>query len=111
MQIKIKNEQSDLMEQRLNQFKTRIQEIADTLSDWSPYEEALDELVQVADRTLGYFSGAHGRYRQAKQLCISDRVDGVITSASIYENTGIVLGMLQKGFKERKNKTGVKSDL
>lgn len=99
-----KNEQSDLMEQRLNQFKTRIQEIADTLSGWSPYEDELDELVQVADRTLGYFSGAHGRYRQAKQLCISDRVDGVITSASIYENTGIVLGMLQKGFKEEKTK-------
>ena len=95
-----KNNQFAVMEQRLQEFKNSIMVISQALSVWSPYENGIDELIQIADRTLGYFSGAHGRYRQAKQLCTSNKADGVITSASIYENTGIVLGMLQKGFED-----------
>ncbi len=80
--------------------KDSIMTISKALSDWSPYEKDIDELLRIADRTLGCFSGTHGRYRQAKQLCASQKTDGVITAASIYENTGIVLGMLQKGFED-----------
>ena len=99
-----KNSQSQLMEQRLQEFKNNILALSDALSDWSPYENDGDELIQIADKTLGYFSGAHGRYRQAKQLSTAHNIDGVITAASIYENTGIVLGMLQKGFEDEKTK-------
>jgi predicted CoA-substrate-specific enzyme activase len=95
-----KNNNSTLMEQRLHDFKNSIIVISEAMSVWSPYENDIDELIQIADRTLGYFSGAHGRYRQAKQLCASNKADGVITAASIYENTGIALGMLQKGFED-----------
>ncbi|WMI80063.1 acyl-CoA dehydratase activase [Anaerotignum sp. MB30-C6] len=95
-----KNAQSTLMEQRLKELKSSILTISKALSNWSPYEKDINELVRIGDKTLGYFSGAHGRYRQGKQLCASHKIDGVITAASIYENTGIVLGMLQKGFEE-----------
>lgn len=99
-----KNNQSALMEQRLQELKNSIMAISEALSVWSPYENNADELIKIADRTLGYFSGAHGRYRQAKQLSASHKTDGVITAASIYENTGIVLGMLQKGFEDENTK-------
>ncbi|WMJ83210.1 acyl-CoA dehydratase activase [Oscillospiraceae bacterium LTW-04] len=99
-----KNNQSVLMEQRLLELRNGIMTISKALCDWSPYEKNADELIRIADRTLGYFSGAHGRYRQAKQLCASHKTDGVITAASIYENTGIVLGMLQKGFEDENTK-------
>jgi len=95
-----KNNQSALMEQRLQDFKNSIMVISEAMSVWSPYENDMDELIKIADRTLGYFSGAHGRYRHAKQFCASNKADCVVTAASIYENTGIVLGMLQKGFEE-----------
>lgn len=99
-----KNKQPELMEQRLRDLKQKIVVISEALSAWSPYEKDPDELVRVANRTLGYFSGAHGRYRQAKQLCSSTKIDGVITAASIYENTGIALGMLQKSFEGKEAK-------
>ena len=99
-----KNNKTLLMEQRLLAIKNDIMTISNSLQNWSPYENDTDKLICVADRTLGYFSGAHGRYRQAKQLCVSNNTDGVITAASIYENTGIVLGMLQKGFEDENTK-------
>lgn len=98
------NEKIPLMEQRLKEFKNKIMAVSDALSDWSPFEAEPEALIQTADRTLGYFSGAHGRYRMAKQLCKSHKHDGVITVTSIYENTGIALGMLQKGFADEDTK-------
>jgi len=99
-----KNDKSLLMVNRLQAFKSNIHDISKALSEWSPFEGELDDLIQNADRTLGYFSGAHGRYRQAKQLSQSSTIDGIITAASIYENTGIVLGMLQKGYEDENTK-------
>jgi hypothetical protein len=93
-----------LKEERLNGLKKNISTISRALSDWSPFEAELDDLIHHADRTLGFFSGAHGRYRQAKQLVNSSKIDGIITAASIYENTAIVLGMLQKSFKGKDTK-------
>jgi hypothetical protein len=40
----------------------------------------------------------------AKQLSDPRGTDGVITATSIYENTGIVLGMLQKDFADQNTK-------
>ncbi len=99
-----KSDLSPLMAQRLAEHKNNMLAISNALSGWMPFEAEPDELLQNADGTLGYFSGAHGRYRQAKQLCKSPKLDGIITAASIYENTGIVLGMLQKGFEGENTK-------
>ena len=92
------------MEQRLQELKSNILLISEALSDWSPFEAEPEILIKTADRTLGYFSGASGRYRLAKQLVGSLRIDGVITAASIYENTAIALGMLQNDFADENTK-------
>jgi predicted CoA-substrate-specific enzyme activase len=99
-----KNEKTPLMEQRLKELKSSILTISEALSEWSPFEAEPENLIQTADRTLGYFSGANGRYRMAKQLSDPRGTDGVITATSIYENTGIVLGMLQKDFADQNTK-------
>ena len=94
----------ELIGQRLDKFKNNINNVSKALSEWSSFAANPDILVQTADKTLGYYSGAHGRYRQAKLLCGLPKIDGIITAASIYENTGIVLGMLQKGFESGQTK-------
>ena len=99
-----KNKEASLMEPRLKKYKEAMLSISEALSSWSPFEAVPDELTQNADRTLGFFSGAHGRYRQAKQMCNSRKLDGIITAASIYENTGVVLGMLQNSFEDENSK-------
>jgi predicted nucleotide-binding protein (sugar kinase/HSP70/actin superfamily) len=83
-----KNEKTPLMEQRLHKLENEILAISRTLSVWSPFEAEPESLIKTADRTLGYFSGAHGRYRLAKQLSGSHGIDGVITAASIYDRIG-----------------------
>jgi len=93
-----------LMEQRLTEMKKNILAISEVLSTWSPFESELEPLMKKANKTLGVFSGAHGGYRMAKQLHASQGVDGVITAASIYENTNIALGMLQKDFVDENTK-------
>ena len=69
------------MAQRLEELKHNILVISKALSVWSPFEAEPDSLIKTADRTLGYYSGAHGRYRLAKQLGGSLKLDGVITAA------------------------------
>ncbi|WP_347490505.1 acyl-CoA dehydratase activase [Desulfoscipio sp. XC116] len=91
-------------EKRLEHLKENIAAISNALSGWGAFAADTDTLVRIADKTLGFYSGAHGRYRQAKQLCGLPNIDGVITAASMYENTGIVLGMLQKGFEDEQTK-------
>jgi len=89
---------SPVMQRRLCALKSDMLAISGELSKWSPFEANPETLIETADRTLGYFSGAHGRYRLAKQLGGARSIDGIITAASIYENTGIALGMLQNDF-------------
>lgn len=98
------NGKSLMMEQRLTELKKNILAISEVLSDWSPFESEPDSLMKKADETLGVFSGAHGGYRMAKQLHADRGIDGVITAASIYENTNIALGMLQKDFADENSK-------
>lgn len=97
-------ENPELIEERLEHLKKNITVLSIALSGRGAFEAEPDRLIQRADKTLGFYAGAHGRYRQAKQLCGLPHIAGVITAASIYENTGIVLGMLQKGFEEEQTK-------
>ncbi|WP_273327076.1 hypothetical protein [Vallitalea guaymasensis] len=98
------NETSVVQEQRLARFKENIRLISKALSSQSPFEHNIDNLVETADRTIGYYSGANGRYREAKVLGQLNGIDGNITVASMYENTGIVLGILHKGFEQGNEK-------
>lgn len=49
------------------------------------------ELFDEALAALGSYRGANGRYRAAKERLAAQSVDGVVTAASMYENTDIVL--------------------
>ncbi len=89
---------------RLAEFKNNIKAVSRCLLEESPFERNLTDLISRADRTVGYYSGGNGRYRAAKALSDLPEVDGIITVASMYENTGIVLGILHKGFAKPNSK-------
>ena len=77
-----------------------INQIAECLLDESYFEKDLNHLITNADHTVGYYSGANGRYREAKILGDLSKIDGIITVASMYENTGIAINILQRGFEK-----------
>lgn len=89
----------DMLQQRLDKLKNYINAISRWLSDESPFEEDLHKLLSTADKTTGYYAGANGRYREAKTLGDMRSIDGIISVASMYENTGIALNILHKGFE------------
>lgn len=98
------NEKTPLLKKRLDDFKSQIGVIAECLLDESPFASDLENLVSLADNTIGYYAGANGRYREAKILSDLSRIDGIITVASMYENTAIVLNVLHKGFAKEDTK-------
>lgn len=83
-------------------FKTDIRTIADNLAEAGPFAERVEDLIALADKTVGYYAGTNGRYRMAKRLCQPQTYDGIITVASTYENTGIALGVLGRGLENGK---------
>ncbi len=95
-----KDRNTPLLRQRLDEFKNSIIGISGCLAEESPFTKDLDSLVARADKTVGYYAGAHGRYREAKILGDLQGIDGIITVASMYENTAIVLNVLHKGFAQ-----------
>ena len=88
----------------LKRFAGDIQIVSGCLGQESPFERDVGSLVKGADNTVGYYSGAFGRFRAAKALCGLHYIDGVITVASTYENTGISLSILQNAFSQKKQK-------
>ncbi|TQD23457.1 acyl-CoA dehydratase activase [Methanolobus vulcani] len=80
---------------KLEMFSDYISEINKCLSDCSPFDEKINGLVERADNSLGYYAGAFGRYRKAKILGELNSIDAIITVASMYENTGILLNAVQ----------------
>ncbi|MCG8514605.1 MAG: acyl-CoA dehydratase activase [Halanaerobiales bacterium] len=100
------NKQLDLekLQQRLNILTDYIDQISECLLDESYFEKDLNHLITNADHTVGYYSGANGRYREAKTLGDLSKIDGIITVASMYENTGIAINILQRGFEKRNPK-------
>jgi hypothetical protein len=83
---------------KLLDFNQMIQDISTALGAESPFEENLEDLAKRADETVGYYAGSFGRYRSAKQNSQHLNAHGIINVSSMYENTGIVLGILQKSF-------------
>jgi hypothetical protein len=83
---------------KLLEYRKDIREISECLAKESPFERDLEDLVTGAANSIGYYNGANGRYRAAKLLGDLRKIDGIVTVASMYENTGIVLNVLQKKF-------------
>ncbi|PWR69700.1 acyl-CoA dehydratase activase [Methanospirillum stamsii] len=92
------NERTKTLLQKLSVLEDYMSQIHQVLGEFSPYEEKADDLIRLADASTGYYAGAFGRYREAKVLGLPASVSGVITLSSMYENTGILLNTLHKGF-------------
>ena len=86
----------------LADFGSDIAETAARMGTASPFAARLEDLVSWADRAVGYYAGNNGRYRLARRLCRSSAHDGIICAASIYENTGIALGVLGRNLENGK---------
>lgn len=82
----------------LSAFKNEIKIISEILKEESPFTKNIEDLVKTANSTIGYYAGAFARYRQAKALNHPSNIDGIITANSTYENTGVSLNILYKGF-------------
>ncbi|MBN2126193.1 MAG: CoA activase, partial [Deltaproteobacteria bacterium] len=84
---------------RLDVLKGMIKTLSGCLSDESPFERDPEDLIRIADRTVGYYAGAFGRYREAKLLGGLRGIEGAITVASTYENTAISMNILHRGLE------------
>ncbi|KMY67751.1 hypothetical protein AAU61_07665 [Desulfocarbo indianensis] len=80
----------------LNELEQAIRSVSLRLADYSPFEDELSALAEKADQSVGFYAGANGRYRAAKQMGDPAHIDGIINVSSTYENTGIALGILHK---------------
>lgn len=99
--IQSRKQDKDGLKQKLDHFERYICDISKCLGIFSPFEEYVSLLAKNADSTMGYYAGAFGRYRGAKMLGNSTGIDGIITVASMYENTGVVLNIMQKTFDNK----------
>lgn len=79
----------------LDAYERQLREVHRLLGSASPYSEGIDALREAAEKALGSYRGANGRYRAAKERLMAPRVNGIITAASMYENTDIVLKLLE----------------
>jgi len=80
----------------LDEFRETIRAIAAALGEHGHFERDPEHLMARADTSLGFYAGAFGRYRSAKPAGNLSGANGVIAVASMYENTGISLDILQK---------------
>jgi hypothetical protein len=55
-----RKENVSVLRDRLNEFKICMIAISRSLSEESPFEEDLDKLIAIADKTTGYYAGANG---------------------------------------------------
>ena len=82
---------------RLCDFQRLIRAIGEELGPQSHFAPDLEALMLEADRGLGYYSGAFGRYRSVKAASPLPGPGGIISVSSMYENTGISLEILRNG--------------
>ncbi|XPV77607.1 MAG: acyl-CoA dehydratase activase [Desulfovibrio sp.] len=80
---------------KLEVVKKYTERIAERLEDQSHYSKDMNALKDIADKAYGFYSGGFGRYRGAKALEELPNINGIISVTSMYENTGISLGILK----------------
>ena len=98
------NHKAQPFEGRIEEMKHAIIRLSDCFPGESPFEPDPEMLIKRADKTIGYYSGAFGRYRQTKISLEQRRIDGIITLSSAYENTGISLNIVRKDFETPRSK-------
>lgn len=81
----------------LGELAALMSKIAVSLGQRSPYAADLASLCRAADAAIGRYAGAFGRYRAARALTPPTAAEGCLMMASMYENTGISLGILLQG--------------
>jgi len=95
-------ERAGMFKERLGALRNCSNILGKSLSDETPFEADFEKLVARADKTLGFYAGTNGRYRESKILGELKGIDGIITATSMYENTGIALNILHRGFENEK---------
>jgi len=89
-----KRSNNRILKEKLSEYKSYIKDVALILKESSPFDENPEALTAEADEKLGLFNGGHGRYRIARMLRCNKNMDGIVTMTSMYENTGIILGII-----------------
>jgi len=84
-----------LIEKRARFIRYMLIETGMQLKSPSSFDPEPEALLAAADSYIGYYAGAFGRYRAAKALH-SDYADGIVSVASMYENTDVSLGIMQR---------------
>ncbi|MFT9496558.1 acyl-CoA dehydratase activase [Anaerosolibacter sp.] len=80
----------------LAEFEYYIKTISEVFLKNSIFEKDVKELERKADKYLGLYAGGNGRYRIAKILSDLSYTKGIITAASMYENTNTILNILSQ---------------
>ena len=70
--------------------------LSDILGEYSHFEPDMEQTMKRADKVVGFYAGAFGRYRSVKPLGNLANAQGIISVAPMYENTGISLEILQR---------------
>lgn len=65
-------DKNDILVKKLDVLKDYLIQIHQVFMELSPFEENPDELIQLADSTIGYYAGAFGRYRGVKIVGLPD---------------------------------------
>ncbi len=94
-----RNGKSPLAEGRIAEMRNAMIRLSESITGESPFEPDPEALIARANRTIGYYAGNFGRYRQAKIAGGPRRIDGIITLSSAYENTGISLNIVRREYE------------
>jgi predicted CoA-substrate-specific enzyme activase len=84
-----------LLKERLKIMKSIMNEISNTLGEYTSFDKDVDEMMDITNDLLPLYSGGNGRYRMVKPLRISNNINGVFHLNSMYENTGTILKLLK----------------
>lgn len=91
------NKKETLAFHNLMKFFEDMKEVAKVLRWANPFENEPEDLIYRADEYLGLYAGGNGRYRYAKVLGDLSFASGIITVASMCENTNTILNILSAG--------------
>ena len=82
----------------LEKVRQHLQRIGSELGERSAFAADAANLMKTAQQALPHFAGGNGRYRFAKSVELSGRMQGILMLAPRYENTAMILDM--RGVKE-----------
>lgn len=79
----------------LAKFEQAMTRVSAALGNKSAFADSLKELQAAATRVVGPYRGGNGRYRAAKALVPPCGVKGTLACASMYENTEVMLKLME----------------